>query len=128
MTDNLKLGSIIFPSVLDDIESFDKNKQDKHEKDKVVMAEKEKSTVVHLRAQQRNGKKCLTTIQGLSKSLDKKLICKAMKKLFATNGTIIDDVVFGEIIQLQGDFPQSVKEFLIKNEICQDNLIKIHGT
>ncbi len=35
---------------------------------------------VHIRVQQRNGKKCLTTVQGLDQSYDYKKILKALKK------------------------------------------------
>lgn len=39
-----------------------------------------------VRIQQRNGRKCLTTVQGLDNDLDLKRICKAMKKAFNCNG------------------------------------------
>lgn len=32
---------------------------------------------VHIRVQQRNGRKCITTVQGLADDLDIKRICKA---------------------------------------------------
>ena len=35
---------------------------------------------VHIRVQQRNGRKCITTVQGLADDLDVKRICKAFKK------------------------------------------------
>ena len=37
---------------------------------------------VHIRVQQRNGRKCITTVQGLKDDLDAKRICRAMKKNF----------------------------------------------
>ena len=35
---------------------------------------------VHIRVQQRNGRKCVTTIQGLAEDLDQKKICKFFRK------------------------------------------------
>ena len=37
---------------------------------------------VHVRVQQRNGRKCITTVAGLADDLDIKRICKAFKKNF----------------------------------------------
>jgi len=39
---------------------------------------------VHIRVQQRNGRKCITTIQGLNSQLDLKKIIKAIKKVQRT--------------------------------------------
>jgi len=36
--------------------------------------------LIHIRVQQRNGRKCITTVQGLSEQLDLKKIIKAVKK------------------------------------------------
>lgn len=35
---------------------------------------------MHIRVQQRNGRKCITTVQGLNAELDMKKIVKAIKK------------------------------------------------
>ena len=43
---------------------------------------------VHIRVQQRNGRKCITTVQGLADDLDVKRICKAFKKNFQCNGAV----------------------------------------
>ena len=37
--------------------------------------------LVHIRMQQRNGRKCITTVQGLNPELDMKKIVKAIKKV-----------------------------------------------
>jgi translation initiation factor 1 len=42
--------------------------------------------IIHLRIQQRNGRKTLTTIQGIPKEMDLKKLLKAFKKVFACNG------------------------------------------
>lgn len=41
------------------------------------------SGLVHVRVQQRNGRKTLTTVQGLSEEYDKKKLVKAFKKVRA---------------------------------------------
>merc|ERR1711981_802547 len=82
---------------------------------------------VHLRIQQRNGRKSLTTCQGLADDLDIKRILKAIKKNFNCNGTIVKDVNDAEVIQLQGDQRKHVFDFLTKEKICETSEIKIHG-
>jgi translation initiation factor 1 len=82
---------------------------------------------VHIRIQQRNGRKSLTTIQGLAFDLDLKKILKALKKTFSTNGTIVNDEELGKVIQLQGDQRKNVLEFFVKYEVCQRSEIKVHG-
>ena len=82
---------------------------------------------VHIRVQQRNGRKSLTTIQGLDKSFDYKKIIKAFKKEFCCNGTVVDDAELGSIIQLQGDQRVSASAFLVDNKIVKKAALKIHG-
>ena len=83
--------------------------------------------IIHVRLQQRNGKKTLTTIQGLSKDLEFKKLLKAFKKEFACNGCIIDHKEFGEVIQLQGDQRENIKKFLINSDLSDEEHIKLHG-
>lgn len=59
---------------------------------------------VHIRNQQRNGRKSLTIITGLADDLDLKKILKVMRKMFSTNGTIMMDDEIGEVLQLQGTY------------------------
>ncbi|KAH9868257.1 hypothetical protein J1614_007329 [Plenodomus biglobosus] len=67
---------------------------------------------IHIRIQQRNGRKTLTTVQGLPKKFDQKKILKVIKKKFACNGTIVSDLEMGEVVQLQGDQRKDVQDFL----------------
>lgn len=79
---------------------------------------------------ERNGRKTLTTVQGLPKKFDQKKILKVIKKKFACNGTIVNDTEMGEVIQLQGDQRKDVQEFLIdkKEGLELDaKTIKVHG-
>eukprot|EP00761_Pharyngomonas_kirbyi_P011279 gb/GECH01011304.1/.p1 GENE.gb/GECH01011304.1/~~gb/GECH01011304.1/.p1 ORF type:complete len:111 (+),score=15.44 gb/GECH01011304.1/:1-333(+) len=82
---------------------------------------------VHIRAQQRNGRKSVTTIQGLPSELNFKKLLKAFKKQFCCNGTIVDDEELGKIIQLSGDQRKSVSMFLVKESIVAKENLKIHG-
>ncbi|KAA1118162.1 Eukaryotic translation initiation factor eIF-1 [Puccinia graminis f. sp. tritici] len=68
---------------------------------------------VHIRIQQRNGRKTLTTIQGLPSEYDPKKLLKAFKKDFACNGTLVPDEELGQVIQLQGDQRTKVSLLLV---------------
>ncbi|MEW5308195.1 MAG: hypothetical protein WDW38_000172 [Sanguina aurantia] len=82
---------------------------------------------VHVRIQQRNGKKSLTTIQGLKVEFDYKKVLKALKKEFCCNGSVVDDAELGNVIQLQGDQRKNVQTFLIQEKLVKKDMIKIHG-
>ncbi|KAL6709501.1 Eukaryotic translation initiation factor eIF-1 [Coniothyrium glycines] len=85
---------------------------------------------IHIRIQQRNGRKTLTTVQGLPKKFDQKKILKVIKKKFACNGTVVADTEMGEVIQLQGDQRKDVQDFLTdkKEGLGLDGKsIKVHG-
>ena len=45
---------------------------------------------IHIRIQQRNSRKTLTTVQGITDNYDKKKLVKAFKKKFACNGTVTE--------------------------------------
>ncbi|KAF9069839.1 eukaryotic translation initiation factor 1 [Rhodocollybia butyracea] len=84
------------------------------------------SEYIHIRIQQRNGRKTLTTLQGLPKQYDPKKLLKAFKKEFACNGTLVDDEKMGQVIQLQGDQRVKISTFLTDNGI-EKATIKVHG-
>ncbi|PSN70065.1 putative translation initiation factor SUI1 [Corynespora cassiicola Philippines] len=93
-------------------------------------AKQQSQNYIHIRIQQRNGRKTLTTVQGLPKKFDQKKILKVIKKKFACNGTIVSDSEMGEVIQLQGDQRKDVQEFLVdkKEGLGMDaKAIKVHG-
>ncbi|KAJ2459060.1 Eukaryotic translation initiation factor eIF-1 [Coemansia sp. RSA 2424] len=94
---------------------------DTHEKSSI------QDNVVHIRVQQRNGRKTITTIQGLAEELDLKKIVKYMKKTYACNGTVVEDEEHGQIIQLQGDQRTVASTFLIEQKISKKQNVKIHG-
>ncbi|KAJ3221104.1 Eukaryotic translation initiation factor eIF-1 [Clydaea vesicula] len=80
-----------------------------------------------IRIQQRQGRKTITTVQGLPTDLDQARILKAFKKGFACNGHIVEDNDLGEVIQLQGDQRQKILGFLVDNEIVTKDKVKVHG-
>ncbi|KAB2096019.1 hypothetical protein ERO13_A01G079800v2 [Gossypium hirsutum] len=82
---------------------------------------------VHIRIQQRNGKKSLTTVQGLRHDLSYEKILKSLKKDFCCNGNVVKDKELGKIIQLQGDQRKNVSQFLVNAGIVKKDQIKIHG-
>ncbi len=82
---------------------------------------------VHIRVQQRNGRKSLTTVQGLKKEFSYNKILKDLKKEFCCNGTVVQDPELGQVIQLQGDQRKNVSSFLVQAGIVKKDNIKIHG-
>ena len=83
---------------------------------------------IHIRTQQRNGRKSLTTVQGINPKINKKVILKECKKKFNCNGTIVEDPELGQILQLQGDQRKLVAQFLIDEKIAKKDVIKVHGS
>ncbi|CAB4274639.1 unnamed protein product [Prunus armeniaca] len=79
---------------------------------------------VHIRIQQRNGRKSLTTVQGLKKEFSYNKILKDLKKEFCCNGTVVQDPEQGQVIQLQGDQRKNVSSFLVQMMLAANNLVK----
>ncbi|KAJ7540969.1 hypothetical protein O6H91_10G039300 [Diphasiastrum complanatum] len=82
---------------------------------------------VHVRVQQRNGRKSLTTVQGLKKDFNYNKILKDFKKEFCCNGTVVQDPELGQVIQLQGDQRKNVSQFLVQAGVVKKDQIKLHG-
>jgi len=87
-----------------------------------------KSCDIHIRIQQRNGRKCISIVEGLNDlNLDDKHIqklAKTFRKTFNCSAIVKDS---GNVIQLQGDRRNDIKNFLIDNKLCEKDDIKIHG-
>ena len=94
----------------------------------ITSTKKKKNNEIHIRVQQRNGRKSLTTVQGINPKVDLKKVVKGLKKEFCCNGTVVEDPNFGQVIQLQGDQRQNVQTFLIKEKLATKDNIKVRGT
>ncbi|XP_038959437.1 eukaryotic translation initiation factor 1-like [Rattus norvegicus] len=79
---------------------------------------------IRIRIQQRNSRKTLTTVQGITDDYDKKKLVKAFKKKFACNGAVIDPP---DYIQLQGAQRKNVCQLLIETGLAKDGQLKVHG-
>ncbi|KAF2303653.1 hypothetical protein GH714_020636 [Hevea brasiliensis] len=82
---------------------------------------------VHIRIQQRNGRKSLTTVQGLKKEFSYNKILKDLKKEFCCNGTVVQDPELGQVIQLQGDQRKNVSTFLVQVVMVYFLLLVFHS-
>lgn len=83
---------------------------------------------VHISMQKRNGKKCITIIEGLANDLDLKKILKMLRKKLQTNGTVINnDDDEAHVIQLQGDKRNEVAELFVRYNVCLKESIILHG-
>ena len=81
---------------------------------------------VHIRVQPRRGRKCTTTVEGLSTDLDLKSITKALKKKFMCTGTVLDDPTFGKVIKITGDHRANIFGFLVDESICYSDQVIVH--
>jgi translation initiation factor 1 len=84
--------------------------------------------VVHLRTQQRNGRKSLTTVQGLSAAYNYAKILRDLKRELCCSGIVVEDEDLGNVVQLQGDHRKAVAAFLVKAGIVTKANVKIHGS
>ena len=82
--------------------------------------------LVHVRIQQKNKGKTLTTVQGLSNEYDLKKIVRSCKKEFACNGIVVEHPEYGEFFQLQGDQRHNVGTWMIKVGLLKADQLKIH--
>ena len=80
---------------------------------------------------QKMGPRSITLIEGLDDDLDLRRISKAMKKQFNCAASIHKDKDEKEIIKLQGDHRQSVRDWIISQGILTeseaDERIMMHG-
>ncbi|CAD7948539.1 unnamed protein product [Amoebophrya sp. A25] len=81
---------------------------------------------IHIRNQQRNGKKSFTLITGVPSCFNHKKIVKYLKKSLNCNGNIVEDETFGTVIQLQGDQRNDVAQFLYEEGIAEKDQIRKH--
>lgn len=88
----------------------------------------DEKNLVHIRVQQRNGRKCITSIHGIAADLDQKKILKYLKKVHSTNGNVVNHSEHGDVIQLHGDQRKNVYDSLIDWKIANKEDIRVHGS
>ncbi|KAI1352515.1 translation initiation factor SU [Xylaria sp. FL0043] len=113
---------------IENLKSFDPFHDAEADEDS-IQAKSQQEEYVHIRIQQRNGRKTLTTVQGLPNKFDRKKILSVVKKQFACNGTVVMDSKMGEVIQLQGDQRKVMLDFLTDSNGLELDAkkIKVHG-
>ena len=83
---------------------------------------------IHIRVKKRNGRKCITTLEGLNVISDDPILWKKLfryfKKTLCCNGSL-DEVE--KTFLLSGDQREKIKKYLLEKKLCQENEIKIHG-
>ncbi|XP_006894651.1 PREDICTED: eukaryotic translation initiation factor 1-like [Elephantulus edwardii] len=80
---------------------------------------------IHIRIQQRNGRKTLLTVQGITDDYNKNKLVKVFKK-FACNGAVFEYPEYGEVIQLQGGQFKNICQFLVEIGLAKDDQLKVH--
>jgi len=74
---------------------------------------------IHVRFQ-KTGPRSITLVEGLDDDLDMKRISKAMKKSFNCSCSLHTDKQGGEVIKLQGDQRENVRDWLLAQEILTE--------
>ena len=82
---------------------------------------------VHVRIQKRNGRKCITIVEGLPRNFKFKKFISAIKHKFCCNGTIVEDENLGKIVQVSGDQRDNISDFLLEECIVTKDTLKKHG-
>jgi len=82
--------------------------------------------LIHIRNQQRSGRKSETLVEGVPEVFNLKKIVKYLKKALNCNGCLRESEEHGTIIQLQGDVRKDVEDFLIREGISEKENIRNH--
>jgi translation initiation factor SUI1 len=73
-------------------------------------------------------RKSIITVTGLPYTLDLKRILRTIKKENCCNGAVLNDENTGTgILQFHGDQRDQVRNFLLKEQICDRNEVKVYG-
>jgi len=115
---------------IENLRSFDPFADAQDEASTAETQTKAQEQKIHIRIQQRNGRKTLTTVTGIPSKFDLKKVLKVIKKEFACNGTVVSDETVGDVIQLQGDQRNAIKTFLTDKKAglaIDANTVQVHG-
>ena len=92
-----------------------------------------KKEKIHIRKQQRNRRKCIVTISGLSPYFDnnkkkmKKIAKELQKNITHSSIALKEDKEYGMVLIVQGDWRKEIRDWLISSEITVKNNIIVHG-
>lgn len=85
---------------------------------------------IHIRFQ-KTGPRSITILEGMEEDLDLKRISRAMKKAFHCDCVVLKDKAGEDILQLQGDHREKIRDWLIAQEIVNakdaKEQIVLHG-
>lgn len=82
---------------------------------------------IHIGMTKRNGKKVLTTVDGLGKrGIDLEALARQFRRS-CNCSSFLEDTEKGKIIVLTGDHRQYIETFLIKEKIATKKEIILHG-
>ncbi|KAL5076279.1 hypothetical protein RYX36_015263 [Vicia faba] len=84
---------------------------------------------VHVRVQQRNERKILTTVQGLKKEFSYSKILKDLKKEFCCNGTVVEDPELGQFDILSFDVVDAFRYMgLLRVTTTSSSMLFLHSS
>ncbi len=81
---------------------------------------------IHIRVQQRNARKRITIVEGLTKKVARDLLIEC-RKCFNTNGVHKEDEDGNNIVQFQGDIRKDIKKYIILHKITAKEHVHVHG-
>lgn len=85
---------------------------------------------IHIRVYQRTNRKFVTILQNtdpLVSQSDEKSIIKHLKNKLCCNGHFKEHKEYGNVIHLQGDKRQDLRDILVKDYKIEPDHIELHG-
>jgi len=92
-----------------------------------VALQRSAEDVLHIRYQQRSGRKGVTTVEGLPRTLDFKALATRMKRLWSTSAAVREHADKGTVIQIQGDRRREVSAFVVEQRLVRKAQVRVHG-
>lgn len=80
-----------------------------------------------IRMQQRNGRKNMTIVEGISTDFDPSKLLRSIKKKLYCQGTVVDDGKGGNVLQFTGDQRNEIAVFLVRNAVVAPSELVVHG-
>jgi translation initiation factor 1 len=82
---------------------------------------------LHIRVQQRNGRKSVTTLTGLPSKIKREKLLRDLKRELHCNGCLVNLGEGNDVVQLQGDQRMRLVEFLTTKGLAEREDIVVHG-